>query len=229
MKLRTLLVAGVIALGLPQAVQAQTAPSANAGLAAQITEARKANAALMRQYTWNSRTDVIEQGQTKDTRIELVNYTPDGMLVRSILNDQGAPLPLGFLRRAVAEDEKKKMEAYLAGLRGLLDQYTQPTEGKILDFLNQATTNGPDAAGLFEMTGRNVVVPGDSLAVWTDARTRHTRKLQIGTTYQGDAVAVRATCQTLQSGLTYIAYTDVTVAAKQLDVRIQNFDYTRPN
>ncbi len=61
----------------------------------------------MRQYTWNSRTEVIENNEVKDTRIELVNYTPDGMLVRSVLNDQSASLPRGFLRRAIAEDQRK--------------------------------------------------------------------------------------------------------------------------
>jgi hypothetical protein len=221
--------AGLFAIGFPQAAQGQSAPSANEGLAAQITQARRANATLMRQYTWNSRTEIIEGGEVKDTRIELVNYTPDGMLVRSILNDQGAPLPLGFLRRAVAEDQRKKLEEYMIGLQGLLEQYTHPTEGKILDFLNQATTSGPDAGGLFEMTGRNVVVPGDTLSVWTDARTRQTRKIQVSTFYLGDMVNVTATFQTLNSGLTYMAYAEATIPTRRTSVQIQNFNYTRPN
>ncbi len=115
------------------AVLAQTALSTDANRAVQITEARQANAALMHQYTWNCRTEILEQGQVKDTRIELVNYAPDGQLQRSLLNDQSASLPRGFLRRAVAEDERKKLEEYLTGLRGLIEQYTLPTTGKILD------------------------------------------------------------------------------------------------
>jgi hypothetical protein len=228
-KIQAIALAGLLAIGWSQGVLAQGAPSGNMQMAAQITEARRTNATLMRQYTWNSRTEVIENNDVKDTRIELVNYTPDGMLVRSLLNDQGAPLPFGFLRRAIAEDQKKKMEEYLTDLRGLLEQYANPTEGKILDFLNQATTSGPDAAGLFEMTGRNVMVPGDILSMWTDARTRHTRKIQVGTNYKGDAANVTATFQTLASGLTYMAYAEITVPTKQLRVQVQNFNYTRPN
>src|SRR5574337_711727 len=132
MKIQTILLAGLIALGLPHAAQAQTTLSADANKAVQISEARQANAALMHQYTWNSRTEIIEQGQVKDTRLELVNYSPFGQLQRSLLNDSSAPLPFGFLRRAIADQERQKMETYLTGLRGLLEQYTLPTTGKLL-------------------------------------------------------------------------------------------------
>lgn len=229
MKMMFGFLACVLAIGFSQIASAQGVPSSNMQMAAQISEARKANATLMRQYTWNCRTEVIENNEVKDTRIELVNYTPDGMLVRSILNDQGAPLPFGFLRRAIAEDKRKKTEEYLTDLRGLIEQYANPTEGKILDFLNQATTSGPDAAGLLQMTGHSVMVPGDTLSMWTDARTRHTRKVQVSTNYQGDVANVTATFQTLSSGLTYMAYAEITVPAKQLSVQVQNFNYTRPN
>ena len=229
MKISLAVLIGLLAVGVPQVALAQGVPSSNMQMAAQISEARKANATLMRQYTWNSRTEVIENNDIKDTLIELVNYTPDGMLTRSILNDQKAPLPRGFLRRAIAEDEQKKLQEYLTDVRGLLEQYANPTEGKILDFLNQATTSGPDTAGLLEMTGRNVMVPGDVLSMWTDARTRHTRKIQVTTNYKGDPANVSATYQTLASGLTYMAFAEITVPTKQLRVQVQNFNYTRPN
>jgi hypothetical protein len=74
--MKTLLVVAaiVVALSVPQLTLAQTSPSANAATAVQITEARKADAALLRQYSWSSRTEVLDQGQVKDIRIELVNY-----------------------------------------------------------------------------------------------------------------------------------------------------------
>src|SRR5215471_19182595 len=120
---------------------AQSVPPtpAAADMVVRIMAARKANAALMRQYSWTSRTEVIDQGQVKDLRIDAVNYGPDGQLQRNVLNDQAAPLPLGFVRRRVAEFERQKVEEYLAGLRGLLEEYTLPTAGKVQDFMNKAT------------------------------------------------------------------------------------------
>jgi len=219
-----LLLAGLIVVGMPQSAQTQDVSGA-----VKITEARKANAALMRQHTWNSRTEIMDQGQVKDTRIELVNYTPDGQLTRSLLNDQSAPLPRGFLRRSIVEEKKQQMEEYLKGLQGLLEQYTLPTTGKVLDFMLKAQLAGPDANDLISMTGSNVVLPGDSLTIWTDLRTRHLRKIQVTTFYKEDVAQLTATFNTLPSGLNYVAFAEATVPAKQLSIQVQNFDYTRPN
>jgi len=224
-----LLMTILISLVWSPAVLAQSAQSGAANMAVKITEARQANAALMHHYTWTSRTEIIDQGQVKDTRIELVNYMPDGMLQRSLLNDQSAPLPLGFLRKAIAESERQKMEQYLTGLRGLLDQYTLPTTGKVLDFMMSAKPMGPDAAGLFSITGGNVVLPGDSLTIWVNVWTRHVARIQVNSSFQGDPVQLTATFNTLPSGLNHMAYAEATVPNKQLSVQVQNFNYTRPN
>ena len=229
MKTLPALTALLVVLGWCEAAPAQTAAGANAGMAAQLAKARTANAVLMKQYTWNSRVEVLDQGEVKDLRIELVNYGPSGQLQRNILNDQSAPLPFGFLRRKIAERERAKVEEYLVGLRSLLERYTLPSEGKILAFMNQAATSGPDANGLFEMTGQNVVYPGDAFSVWFDARTRQTRRIQVTTVFQGDQVDLTATFKTLKSGLTYMAFGEVIVPAKQMSVQVQNFDYNRGN
>ena len=228
MKTLPVLASLLIVLCSSEATPAQTAAAANAGMAAQITKARTANAALMKQYSWNSRVEVLDQGVVKDLRIELVNYGPTGQLQRNILNDQSAPLPFGFLRRKIAEDERAKVEEYLTGLRSLLEQYTLPTEGKILAFMNQATTSGPDANGLFEMTGQNVVYPGDAFSVWTDLRARP-KRMQVTTIFQGAQVDLTAIFKTLKSGLNYMAWGEVIVPAKQMSVQVQNFDYNRGN
>jgi len=219
----------LISLICSPAALAQTAQFTEANRAVQISEARQANAALMHHYTWTSRTEILDQGQVKDTRIEMVNYNPFGQLQRSLINDSSAPLPFGFLRRAIAEQEKQKMEIYLIGLRGLLDQYTLPTTGKVLDFMTSARPMGPDASGLFSMAGNNVVFPGDSLTLWVNGMTRHVARVQVNTTFQGDPVQLSATFSTLPSGLNYMAYAEATVPNKQLSVQVQNFNYMRPN
>jgi len=218
-----------LALGWPAAAAAQTVQPAPTNMAVRVTEARKANAALMRQYSWTSRTEVIDQGQVKDLRLDAVTYGPGGQLQRTVMNDQSAPLPIGFLRRRIAEIERQKVEEYLSGLRGLLEQYTLPTAGKVQDFMTRATATGPDAAGLFEMTGQSVVYAGDTFSLWVNPRTRHAQRVQVSTVFQGDPVTLTATFKTLQGGLNHVAYAEVTVPAKQLSVQVHNFDYNRNN
>src|SRR5262247_3919542 len=120
MKTRLLFATIIVTLGWSPMISAQISPSPT-NVAIRVTEARRANAALMRQYSWTSRTEVIDQGQVKDLRLDTVNYGPGGQLPRTIMNDQSAPLPMGFLRRRIAEDERTKVEQYLIGLRDLLE------------------------------------------------------------------------------------------------------------
>jgi hypothetical protein len=228
MKTLPMLAAIVTVLGSPVTVLAQTKAEATAVKAVQIANARKANATLMRQYTWHSRTDLFIQGAVKDTRIELVNYGPTGQLQRTLLNDQRANMPIGFLMRAIAESEAQEVQTYLKGLQGLLEQYTLPTAGKVLDFMSQAQVTGADAAGLVSMTGHGVVVPGDTFTVWADPRSRQTRKVTVATTFQGGAVNLTATFRTLPSRLTYVDYAEVNAPAKQIVLHVQNFDFSRP-
>jgi hypothetical protein len=217
-----------VLLGWTHTIAAQTAPAPST-MAVRITKARQANAALLRQYSWTSRTEVIDQGQVKDTRLDKVNYGPDGQLQRTVLNDQSAPLPFGFLRRHIAEHERQKVEEYLTGLRGLLEQYTLPTAGKVQDFMNRSTSTGPDAKGLLEVAGQNVVSPGDTFSLWVDPRTRHAQRIQVSTSFQGDPVNLMATFKNLASGLNHVAYAEVIVPTKQMSVQVQNFDYNRNN
>ena len=88
---------------------------------------------------------------------------------------------------------------------------------------------GPDANGLFEMTGRNVVYAGDTFSLWVEPRTRHVQRIHVATSFQGDPVTLVATFKTLASGLSHVAYAEVIAPAKQISVQVQNFDYNRNN
>lgn len=206
------------------AASAQANVGENAAKTVQIVQSRAANAALLKQYTWNERIDFQVNGQEKDLRIDLVNIGPDGKLQRTTLNDESSPLPRGFFRKRIAEGKKKDLQEYIQGLSELLHKYTLPTPGAVLDFLDSATTV-PSGPGQLMVTGQNVVQPGDSLTIYLDAATKKTQRLVVSTTFQGNPVNLTATFATLASGLNYPAYAEVVVPAKGYDVRVQNFNY----
>jgi hypothetical protein len=216
--------AAPLALAQPQpAIPTQ----GTASMAVQIAQARQKNAALMHTYSWNERADLSKNGKSVDLRIDVVTYLPDGQLQRTLMNDEHAPLPGGFFRKKAAENKIKDLEKYLKGLRTLLDQYTLPTAGAILNFLTTAQTSGPGPEGNLTTAGSNVVVPGDTLTIWTMASTRQTARISVNTLYQGQAVQMTATFRTLPSGLNYMNYATVDVPAQQLQLLIQNFDYVQ--
>jgi hypothetical protein len=217
---------GLLALCSVPFTQAQVA---NEGLANAIIAARQKNATLTKQYSWNCRTELEENGSVKDTRIDTVLYGPDGQPQHTLLTDQGNPLPRGFLRKRVAEQEKQKMEDYLKGLRTFLHQYTMPTAGKVIDFIGKTPITAPGADGVLQLSGGSVVVPGDTVSISIYAPTKETRRMTIMTFYRGDEVTVTATFKTLASGLNYPAYIQMNVADKNLTILIQNYDYVNQN
>jgi hypothetical protein len=210
-------------------VQPGSAQIPNEGLSMKIITARKANQALLQQYSWSSRTELIDNGMVKDTRIDLVSYGPNGQLQRTIMNDQAAPLPGGFLRKRIADRERDRVEKYIKGLGKVLDQYTQPTAGKIIDFISGAQISAPDANGLLKLSGTGVVMSGDAFTMWIKAGTWQVTKIEIATTYEQDMVQLTASYRTLPSGLTHLQYAEVTVAAKAMTLQVHNFDYNSNN
>ena len=226
MKRLLLLSAALATIGIPAPLSAQVS---NEGLANQILAARQRNAALLKQYSWSCRTEILENSEVKDTRIDTVTFGPDGQPQHTLLNDQANPLPGGFFRRRIAEAEREKTETYLKGLRAFLHQYTLPTAGAVINFISNTSIPAPGPGGLLQLTGASVVIPGDTVSLSIDAPTRQTRRMSIMTFYQGDEVTVTVTFKTLTSGLNYPAYVQMNVPDKNLSVLIQNYDYINQN
>ncbi|MBX3732035.1 MAG: hypothetical protein KF791_05525 [Verrucomicrobiae bacterium] len=197
----------------------------NAGLSLAITQARQQNATLMQQYSWNCRTELTEYGTVKDTRIDTVTWGPNNQPQYTILNDIQNPLPRGFFRRRIAENERQQTEQFITGLRTFLHQYTLPSAGQMLNFISSAAIPPPDANGVLQLTGGSVVVPDDSVSLWISAPTKATRRMTIMTSYQGHSVSVTATWKMLANGLNYMAYAQINVPDEGMILTVQNYDY----
>lgn len=211
-------------VSLPQAAWAQ-APSANA---IRVSEARQANAALLRQFAWESRTEILRKGEVKDVRIDAMSYGPDGQLQRNNLSDDKAPVRGLIFRRLAAARQAREIKDYLEGLRGILEQYTLPNPGAVQDFLDRSAATGPNAQGLFQLTGRNVVQPGDTFTMWINPQTRQPVSVQVSTTFNGDPVTLNASYRTLApSGPNYVEFANLHAPAKRLEVQVHNYNYYR--
>jgi hypothetical protein len=211
------------------AILGMTSQPPNEGLANKIAQARKANSTLMHQYMWESRTVFIMNGETKDTRIDKEQYGPDGQLQKTELNNESSSHPRGLLRKRIAEEKKQELEKYMGGLKKILEQYTLPTAGKMVDFLagaNVQFVQDPSGAPLLMMQGSNVIQPGDNLSVWADPTSYAFRKMQITTTDQdGDPVNVNCTFKTIPPGLTFMSMAEVDLPAKNITLQVHNYDY----
>lgn len=217
-----------LAFTLPATAQDAANQAMRAEIAQKVTAARQANAVTMQQYTWDSRTELLEGGVVKDTRVEMVNWV-NGQYQRSLVSDQGPSLPRFGLRKQIAEEKQQEMKQYLAGLKSLLGQYTMDSSPQLLAFLNKAQVSGPDASGLLALSGGSVVSPGDSLTLWVDVASHRAKKIFVATAYQGDPITLNATFATLPTGLNYMNWADIQIPAKSLEVQVSNFNYNKNN
>jgi hypothetical protein len=200
----------------------------NEGLANGIIAARQKNATLLAQYTWNSRLDIQENGTVQDIRVSLVTMGPGGQPQRTLLTDQQGALPGGPFRKAIEENKRKQLEQYAADVAKLVDQYTLPSAGAVINFLAGAQVQPvttPDNKSALQVKGNNVISPGDAFSMFVDGRTLQPTSLSISTTYNGDAVTVSATFITMKSGLNHVQFATISVPSKGLVVMVHNYDY----
>jgi hypothetical protein len=216
-----------VAIATPSPAQTEAEGLANAILAA-----RRKNASLLQQYNWNCRTEILMNGKMEDLRIDLVSVGADGQLSRTLLNDQPGQLPGGFLRRAIAQSQQQQAEQAAKGVGALLDQYTMPAAGKVIAFIVQAQVQpitSPSGTSLLQVSGSNVVVPGDTCTLVFDAATLQPTSIQISTTFEGNPLTASGTFGTMANGLNRLQYASAQIPAKQLSALIHNYDFVPAN
>jgi len=223
------IVLGLCALAFAQEQEHESTgqePPNKALLATAINDGRKHNAAQMQNYAWNTRTEVKMDGESKSIKVELVRFTPDGELQKAMVSDsnEGAKKPRG-IRGRVATKKKKGMQEWAAELGKLLQQYSLPTSGSILDFLDNATVRR--TGNMVNLVGENVIQQGDYMAILVDAKTKQLKLITVKTSLDGDAVDVQITSENLDDGLSYTARQVVKVPAMKVELIVENYDFRR--
>lgn len=224
MKRTAIVMVSVAAIFTPIALLAQVP---NEGLANAIAAARQKNAALMRQYNWNCRTELLQNNKMVDLRIDLVSLGTDGRLQHTLLNDQTAQLPRGFLRHAIAQGQERKAEQAVHGLHSLVERYTLPTAGKVVAFMVQAHVKpitSPGAPTQLQVQGKDVVVPGDTFTMMFNGATMQPTSIKISTTINGNAADISGTFTTLRSGLNILQYATAEIPSQNITVLIHDYD-----
>jgi hypothetical protein len=192
-------------------------------IAEKVSAAREANAQKARNYSWTRRTEVKLEGETKNLKTEIVRYTVDGELQKTPIDETSAKKPKG-VRGKIAKKKAGEMKDWMADLGEVLKQYSLPTEGNLLDFLNKATVS-PDGDGR-KLDATDVVQPGDRMSIWIDSNHTMTRT-EVSTQHDGSDVKLETDHDTTPDGLDYVARTMILVPDKGIEMTVENFSYQR--
>ena len=207
------------------AVVAQDAPDKGT-LATHIAEGRKQNQLMLRDYTWNTRTEVKIDGEVKSVKVDLVRFTPEGELQKTKISDSadGQKKPRG-IKGKMASKKIKGMQEWSQELGQLLQKYSLPTAGSLLDFMDKATVEHDGQ--LATAVASNVVQQGDKMTVVADTVSRQVKMMEVSTSLDGDAVQVDILNQVVPDGPSYTARQIVKVPAEKIELTVENFNFQR--
>ncbi len=190
---------------------------------AKVSQARKENAQKTRDYSWTQRTEVKVKGEVKSLKTEIVRYTVDGELQKTPVDETSAKKPKG-IRGKVAKKKIGEMKDWMAELGELLKNYSLPTAGNLLDFLNKASVSADGAGRKLDAT--DVVQAGDRMSVWIGADHKMTNT-EVSTQHDGSDVKLETDHETTSDGLDYVARTTIVVPDKGVEMTVENFSYER--
>ncbi len=195
-----------------------------------IAQAQLRNAEALRQYTWKSRTEIQQGGETKSVQLALVRYDMYGALQRTPMSSTSQPPPSGRgLRGRIVEKKRDEVKDTLNRLQALAASYGDLPPSKMQRFMATATVSpemGVQRSWL-RATGNDLLEHGDSMTLWVDTATHKMRKVEVRTTLDRMPVRVVSEFQDLSEGPTYAARSVIEYPSERLTVIAENFDYQR--
>ena len=202
-----------------------------------FAEAQKVNAQALRQYLWQSRTEIKVKGESKNVKLEQVRYDIDGKLEKTPIGGTPAAAPAqpsggrrGRLKERVIENKKEEFGKEMQDLAALVMSYAHMPPDKTQAFAKSATVTpgSGDTAGLVQLRGASVLQPGDAMTVWADPKTQAMRRVEIQTALDQKPVSVQATFGPVETGgPTAMLKAVLTYPDKQVELTVENFDYKR--
>ncbi|MBK9168442.1 MAG: hypothetical protein IPM24_13365 [Bryobacterales bacterium] len=187
------------------------------------------NAAELRQYTFKQRTEVSMNGEVKSVRLDQVRFDLDGKMERTPLTPVAAEAPRG-LRGKMAAKKREEAADFVERLMSLARRYLAPGRGDLEKLSSKAEIwKGRGATGnqQVRIQATDFVKSGDSF-VWTlDAVAKLPVRMEARTELDGDPVTITAEYRTLPGGPNYVARAIVKSARKELEVKVESFDYER--
>ena len=221
-----------LALAATAAVAQQPDP---AQMALQYSEAAKQNAALLARYSWKMRTEVnfrVKDETKQVVKLYEVRVDLDGKPQKTELTASQAPSEMAKRRRGIRARIKQakkqeriaELKQWAAALSELLEDYTTPSAGTMLDFYAKATYT-PLRSGLVEVEGRDFLQPGDRVTLVIDRATKAPHSFAFKTFIGQEAVQGNVEFGQTPDGPLHAARTTVNVPAKSVTAKVETYDY----
>ena len=133
------------------------------------------------------------------------------------------------MKNRVVENKKEEFGEMMQGLGQVVASYAQLPPAAVQAFAANATKGAGAGAmqGTAEIRGLNVLEQGDSMTIWVDPASQMMRRVEMKTLYEKKPATLTADYRAVANGPTYMAKAVLTYPEKNVELTVDNYDYTR--
>jgi hypothetical protein len=184
-----------------------------------------ANAKLLQQYIYKTRTEIKFKGEGRMVRINQVHFDANGKPQMTLVSQTGGGAQPSGLAKAIIEKKKQELQDYGNRITALVDNYFPIDPQKMAVALQKAELGG--TGNSVSLVIRNYSEPGDVMSIIVDPINKKLQKFELKTLLDKDPVTVTADMNSLPKGPIYPSFIKVKAPAKDLEIDISQYDYVK--
>jgi hypothetical protein len=223
------------------AAQQGDAPAAKEQKVAALKQSIAQNQAALKSYSWTETTQISLKGEVKKQEQKQCQYGPDGKVQKTPIpgaepaseppQQSGRGRRGGALKKEIVEKKVDEMKDYMQQVAALVHQYVPPDPQKIQ--AAQAAGNvaaQPSADGLTNLTIKNYLKDGDSVALGFDSAAKKIRSYDVNSYLDNpkdNPVKLDVSFASLPDGTNYAQQTVLDAPGKKIQVKVTNSGYKK--
>jgi len=196
-------------------------------------ESMAQNQRALAQYTWKQQTQMLIDGDVKNTSVEQVRVGSDGKMEKTPLadpNQQQQKKPRG-LKGKIAAKKMAEMKAYIERLMSLCGRYMKPLPDRLQQAVKEGRVELVQGVGspVLQLKFKDYFKAGDLLSISVDRQAMSMHALEASTYLDGedDPVSLSMEFDALQDGTSYMKLLDIGAPAQKLALKVNSFEHER--
>ncbi|MDX2130326.1 MAG: hypothetical protein SFU91_14925 [Chloroherpetonaceae bacterium] len=194
-------------------------------LALEVSKVDAENIEKLKKYIWKMHSVVSGEGGNKTTLVSEFKFDQKGELSITVVDGKTNIDRKAGIRGKVQQNAMQSKLEYVSNAMKYSLAYTYMTKGQLLDFFEKADVY--ESNGIIKVFGKNVIVNGDELTIFIDAKTKFFIRKSFSTKMGSDPIKWEVLYEIFQSsGINHISKSKLELPTERITIEGENKDYT---
>ncbi len=192
-------------------------------LALAVANAQKASTAAIHKYSWNVKTDLAVNGESKASAVTAMRFDTEGKLQTTRVGGESKMEKKPGLRGRAQANKIEDFSAYLEKVLGHSFKYIFMSKGTLVDVFDRAKIT-PSESNV-EVAASSLFVKDDGVVMSVDPSTYSTRKLTFKANLDGDAIQGTVDYAPIENGPNRVTRMQIEVPSQSLKIASETYDW----